>query len=182
MSGGYLKNKSKTPEYQAWASMRQRCLNPKSQRFHDYGGRGITVCKEWESFEQFYADMGPRPSSDHSIDRIDNDSGYSPVNCKWSTRSEQQKNKRPYDPSNLPHGDDHWTRRDRERAREISANNIRKAHGSGEKNPNSKLTSEEARRMRDVFSENKSISMTELGSIFGVGRETARKVIKGEAW
>ena len=77
-----------------WYSMKHRCSKPNSPRFHYYGGRGIQVCQRWQdSFEDFVEDMGPKPKG-YSIDRIDNDKGYSPENCKWSSSAEQQRNKR----------------------------------------------------------------------------------------
>lgn len=83
-----------TPEYRAWCNMRNRCKNANNPEYHNYGFRGITVCDEWDDFCQFYADMGPRPSKDHSLDRINNDSGYSKSNCRWSTRQQQGRNRR----------------------------------------------------------------------------------------
>jgi hypothetical protein len=86
---------SSSPEYRIWSLIIQRCINSNCPRYHDYGGRGITVCDRWlNSFEAFYEDMGPRPSPDHSIDRRENDGNYEKNNCKWSTRVEQQNNKR----------------------------------------------------------------------------------------
>lgn len=82
-------------EYYAWQHIKDRCYNLKNKRYKDYGGRGITVCDRWkDSFENFLADMGPKPSNKHSIDRIDNDGNYEPKNCKWSTATEQARNQR----------------------------------------------------------------------------------------
>lgn len=83
-----------TPEYAAWLNMIQRCTNPKATRYGRYGGRGIAICEQWlESFDAFYADVGPRPSKHHSIDRINNDGNYEPGNVRWATGAEQQRNR-----------------------------------------------------------------------------------------
>ena len=82
------------PEYFVWKSMRQRCNNPQSRDYPNYGGRCISVCKRWDDFERFLTDMGFRPTEQHSLDRIDNDCGYSPGNCRWADATTQRLNQR----------------------------------------------------------------------------------------
>ncbi len=86
---------TETIEYSIWSNIKSRCYNPKSTYYKDYGGRGIKMCDGWlNSFELFLSDMGNRPSKDYSLDRIDNNKGYSKDNCKWSTWEEQCSNRR----------------------------------------------------------------------------------------
>jgi hypothetical protein len=76
--------------------MRQRCRNPRHHAWASYGGRGIAICAAWDCYDTFVADMGVRPSLDHSIDRINNDGDYEPGNCRWATRSEQRRNQQAF--------------------------------------------------------------------------------------
>lgn len=85
----------RTAEYRVWSNMKYRCFNPNYKEFHYYGGRGITVCERWLKFENFYEDMGKRPSPKHSLDRCPNVNGnYEPSNCRWATTHEQANCKR----------------------------------------------------------------------------------------
>lgn len=83
---------SHTVEHNTWNGMLERCRNPKQKSYARYGGRGIKVCERWLKFENFYADMGPRPSKKHSINRKDNDGNYTPQNCEWTVKKQQARN------------------------------------------------------------------------------------------
>lgn len=91
-SGKHGDAATRSPTYNSWMSMLERCRNPKTAGYHRYGGRGITVCDEWLDFEGFIADMGDRPLG-RSLDRIDNDGNYERANCRWATPAEQAANR-----------------------------------------------------------------------------------------
>jgi len=88
---------SRSRVYEIWAGMLKRCDEPKHASYKYYGGRGISVCDRWRTFENFLADMG-HPPDGTSLDRIDNDGNYEPTNCRWATAAVQAKNKRPRSP------------------------------------------------------------------------------------
>jgi hypothetical protein len=103
---------SETIEYNTWLKMRRRVLKESCPDYQRYGGRGIKICERWNDFENFFADMGPKPQG-MSLERIDNDGHYEPANCKWATPLEQARNRRGC-----------WTPEDDERLREALAGGL----------------------------------------------------------
>jgi hypothetical protein len=92
---GHAKRGCRSPEFTVWASMIDRCYRQGNKKYSDYGGRGILVCRRWRnSFTNFFADMGPKPSPRHEIERKKNNQGYNKSNCTWATRSQQNRNRR----------------------------------------------------------------------------------------
>lgn len=85
---------SGTPEFSVWSGMLQRCYSESHEAYANYGGRGIYVCDRWHDFSAFISDMGARPTSKHSVERLNNDDPYSPENCVWATRAQQALNTR----------------------------------------------------------------------------------------
>lgn len=92
---GHCKNRQRSPEHRLWLNIKHRCLNSNNKSFHNYGGRGITICDKWkDDFAAFFMDVGARPTTKHSLGRIDNSRGYEPGNVRWETASQQARNRR----------------------------------------------------------------------------------------
>lgn len=90
---GAARRQKRTPTYHAWCGMRKRCLDPRQKSYKDYGGRGISIDPDWESFAQFFADMGEKPAG-FSLERLNNNGPYAPGNCVWATKLQQARNTR----------------------------------------------------------------------------------------
>ena len=153
------------PLQDTYRSMISRCCHGGNQAFAKYGGRGITVCERWrksrrnggktsEGFKNFIEDMGPKPGPDYSLERIDNNGNYTPENCKWATRKEQQLNRNPYENPEL----------------------------RGEKHHQNKLTEQNVIEIKKALCSPRRGLVTELAKQFGVDRRNIYAIKKGESW
>ncbi len=113
---------SSTKIYILWRGMRNRCRNPNVKGYERYGGRGIKVDPRWDSFEHFLEDMGPKPSDEHALDRIDNNGDYTKENCKWSTKCEQAQNRRKHPANNSGKTGVTWAKKEKKWKAYITAN------------------------------------------------------------
>lgn len=126
------KHRAKNPLYIIYNNMMQRCNNPNNTYYYNYGGRGIKVCERWlgfDGFENFAQDMGQKPSKEYSLDRIDNERGYSPDNCRWTTRVIQNHNQRVRKDNSSGYKGVHWNAKGRKWEARMSING--KIHNLG---------------------------------------------------
>lgn len=182
-------SKQERRTYQCWCDMHDRCNNPNHPRYARYGGRGIKVCARWRSFENFLADMGLKPNG-MTIERIDNDKGYSPKNCKWATYREQNKNKvttTTYTYKGKTKTIEEWaeaygmgrttlSNRIHRDGRTI-AEALEQPVGQLRRN---KLDINKARQIRKLDAQ--GVSRRELAEQFGVSRVSIGHVISGKTW
>jgi len=141
-------NQKEHPLYSVFTNMRTRCNNPNHPSFRYYGARGISVCDRWSQFWNFVEDMGDRPDG-HELDRIDNDGDYCPENCKWSSKSDQMKNRRKYYNPKI----------------------------RGEKNVRCKITDEQVREMRRLKAQ--GLTNQAISEQYGVARSTVEGITNG---
>lgn len=185
-----------TPTYVSWAAMKTRCNNKNQKDSSRYIERGITYCREWESFEAFYADMGERPKG-MTLDRIDCDGDYTPENCRWASMKQQQQNKSTavwieYDGKRMVLSD--WARYlempvETLRHRLTRTDDLqdafygdwssRTAH-HGTSNVNAKLTPDDVITIRKRIASGEK--QKDVAKSFGVHRDTIRRVTNGSGW
>lgn len=184
--------RSMTPEYRAWIQMNRRCHDPHSSWFQNYGARGIIVCDAWRhDFTAFFAHVGLRPSSKHSLDRIDVNGHYESGNVRWATAHVQMLNRR--DGVGLFDIDDqpvsakdvaHWLAMPRSSfllaLRRSLLGKRKKPHPFGEGHPIAKLTSAQAVSIRELALAGHR--PTALAHRFGVARGTITSVLAGRTW
>lgn len=152
-----------TPEWKSWQKMIERCENPNGNKWKDYGGRGIRIAPEWRhDFAAFYAHIGPRPSTTHTVDRINPDGHYEPGNVRWATKKEQRANCRP---STLV--GKHWLGKKRPDV-------------SGESNKLAKLTEDDVRDIRRWHAE--GVKQSEIAKMLGISKQRISDVILGKGW
>jgi hypothetical protein len=209
LSAGRKRKKSGTIEYSSWHSMKRRCLNATDAAYKYYGGRGIRVCERWLDFENFVADMGPRPDIKHTLDRIDCNGNYEPSNCRWATAKTQQRNRTNNrlfkiggETKTLAdwceiYGVKYYTTHDRIRkcgmgivaALTTPDNTSRKISlrtgkptvpRNGERNGFSKLTNEDVREIREQRAKGRRV--VELAEEFQVHESTIRVIARGVSW
>lgn len=159
-----------TPVYKAWRAMFDRCDNPNTANYARYGGRGIKVCDRWRKFEPFFADMGQRPSLEHSIDRIDNDGPYTAKNCRWATRIEQARNRS----SNVTFTSDGETLTSTEWGERLGLDRhlIARRIAAGHTDPKVVLATHDNRESVFISHGNETLSVAEWGRKLGVDRHT----------
>jgi len=205
---GVTHGMSKTPVYSTWKSMMSRCYKERDIGWENYGGRGVRVCDVWHEFDRFVADMG-QPGTGDSIDRVDVDGDYEIGNCRWADWETQANNRRTN--VRVSFGDKEmtiaqWARKigaspEALKKRfdagwtveaalttpvgaitELMLTSVKRLHRSGDSASGAKMTFNSAEDMRKHKLKSPGISLTELGKKFGVGRETARKVIGRLSW